>query len=165
MAQQEFYKGMQQYAMSAGAVLGIPYEVIMAQWAHESAYGTSDLAKRANNFGGIKYTDNADFKSGSYAGYNSIPAFVQDYIRVMSLSYYKPVREAQGVRATIEAFGKTPYAEDKSYVNKLLSIADITPDYEGSTAGTMTTVLRGMGSIFFSPLTLFGVLIYLMIKR
>jgi flagellum-specific peptidoglycan hydrolase FlgJ len=163
--QATFYTSMQQYALTAGAVLGIPPQVILAQWAHESAYGTSDLALRANNFGGIKYTNNADYQSGSYGGYNSLASFVQDYIRVMSLPYYKPVREANGVRASIEAFGKTPYAEDQSYVGKLLSIADITPDYDKSTGNIVSSTLSTIGNVVFSPIALIGVFIFFLVRR
>lgn len=164
MSQEQFFSSMQGYAMSAGAVLGIPYQVILAQWGHESAYGTSDLAKRALNFGGIKYTDNADFKSGSYAGYKSIPRFVQDYIRVMQLPYYAPVRQAGGIRESIEAFGQTPYAEDKSYAGKLLSIVKL-HDTSSGVAGNSVSTLGNVVNVVTSPLFLLGVAIYYIFKK
>lgn len=162
--QTDFFKTMQPYAMTAGAALGIPYQVIVGQWALESAYGTSDLARRSNNYGGIKYTSNADFQSGSYSGYNSVARFVNDYIRVMRLPYYEPVRNAGGIRETIEAFGKTPYAEDSSYVSKLKSMVNNNDTSQG-VAGNVAAAGSKIISVFMHPIVLVLVVIYLMVKK
>lgn len=104
----------------AASLTDIPKGVILAQWALESAWGTSDLAKRANNFSGIKSSSKGkDFVSGAYAGYNTKESFARDYARVMKLSYYDKVREAESVEDTINEFGKSPYAEDPNYAAKL----------------------------------------------
>ena len=165
-SQNGFFGQFQQYAMTAGAVLNMPYQVILGQWAHESTYGTSDLAVRANNFAGIKYTSNADFQSGSYSGYNSISSFVQDYIRVMSLPIYSDVRNADGINATIEALGRSPYAEDSSYADKLKSI--IGSSANDTSQGVKGNVVAAGGKILnvlMNPIVLVLALIYLMIKK
>lgn len=104
---------MQSYANRAAAALNMPADVILAQWALESGNGSSSLAKQHNNHGGIKYTSNSKTArkiSGSpFADYASVNDFVTDYIRVLSLSYYKDVRAAGSVEDTIKALGASPY--------------------------------------------------------
>lgn len=165
MASQNGFMGQfQQYAMTAGAATGIPYQVILGQWALESTYGTSDLSVRAKNFAGIKYTPHADFKSGSYSGYNSISSFVQDYIRVMMLPYYSEVRNASGITETIEAFGRSPYAEDTGYVGKLKSIVNINDTSTGTT-GNVVAVGGKIINVLMNPVVLILALFYLMFKK
>jgi flagellum-specific peptidoglycan hydrolase FlgJ len=118
-----FFSEMNDAAAIASDLTDIPKEVILAQWALESAFGTSDLSKRANNYAGIKSSSKGkDFVSGSYAGYNSKDSFARDYARVMNLSYYDKVREAKGVNETIDELAKSPYAEDTSYGDKLKKV-------------------------------------------
>lgn len=155
---------MSGYAMTAGAALGMPYQVILAQWALESNYGTSDLASRAKNFAGIKYNDHADFKSGSYAGYNSIVSFVQDYIRVMRLPYYNGVRQAGGIKETIVELGRSPYAEDKSYTDKLLSIVNLN-DTSPGLGGNVAAAAGKLSNIATSPFLWLGLFIVFLFKK
>lgn len=111
----DFFSTMQPYAAKASAALGIPVGVILAQWANESARGTSTLAKSSNNFAGINHSANsiAIGSDGVFAKYQSKDQFVQDYIRVMSLSYYDTVRsegKSGDVMGTIRALGASPWA-------------------------------------------------------
>lgn len=112
---------MKPYADRAGQALDMPGEVILAQWRLESASGTSRLAVQQNNFGGIKYSQyskTAQKVAGTeFARYGSIDAFVTDYIRVMSLSYYKDVRAAGSATDTAIALGKSPYDAGHYEVN------------------------------------------------
>lgn len=117
-AQKEgFFNKFQPYAQQASKALDMPVSVILAQWAHESWYGYSDLAQRANNYAGIKYSKNTvgGGQSGAYAAYSSISVFVQDYIRVLKLSYYDKVRTEETSKLeyieTAEDLGKSPFAE------------------------------------------------------
>lgn len=164
MNQQGFMKEMQGYAMQAGAVLGMPYQVILAQWALESTYGTSDLSKRANNYAGIKYNSHADFKSGSYAGYNNKERFVQDYIRVLQLPYYNGVRQAGGIRETIAELDKSPYASDSNYGSKLLSMIDLN-DTSTGVVGNIASAGGVIANIASSPILWVTAFIYFLIKR
>lgn len=114
MNEQDFFSRMAPYARQASLVLGIPSSVILAQWANESAYGTSSKAKNANNYGGIKKGRGAAANVGEYEGhakYPSISSFVDDYIRVMKLNYYNQVRAAGSPKETFIALGNSPYAE------------------------------------------------------
>lgn len=124
----DFLSDMKPHAVTVESLTDIPSEVILGQWALESAFGTSDLAKRANNYGGIKASSKGkDFVSGAYAGYNSKDSFARDYARVMNLSYYEKVREAESIEDTINELGNSPYAEDPSYTGKLKKVVgDIT---------------------------------------
>lgn len=123
MSNKDNYIGrMWAYAKQAEAGTGIPAEVIVIQWGHETGWGTSDLVKRANNHGGIKANSRGrDFVSGMYAGYNNTGNFVKDYIRVMNLSYYDKVRAADSIDDTIRELDASPYAEDENYGNLLRS--------------------------------------------
>jgi flagellum-specific peptidoglycan hydrolase FlgJ len=165
--QEEFFKMMRSYADSAGKQLDMPGEVILAQWAWESNYGQSDLAKRAKNFGGIKYTKNADFQSGAYGGYNSISRFVDDYVRVMSLSYYAPVRDANSPRDTAEAFSQTPYAEDKNYSSNLLKILGSASDGDSGevVSGEGINPLKTAISVLTAPVFLIAMIVYFVVKK
>lgn len=124
MSESSFFSSMIGYAESASFKTGIPKEVILAQWALESNYGQSDLAKRANNFAGIKWNRSADYMSGAYAGYFSVSDFVSDYSRVMGLSYYDGVRNAGSIEGAIKALGESPYAEDKNYAKKVSDVVN-----------------------------------------
>lgn len=113
------------YAKRASLGTGLLISVILAQWAHETGFGTSAVALNANNHGGIKYSEGnsiADGKYGAYASYGSLDQFVQDYIRVINLSYYKSVRAAKTPESQIAEFGKSPYAEDTAYASLVLGI-------------------------------------------
>jgi peptidoglycan hydrolase FlgJ len=118
-----FYSDMYEPAKLASSLTGIPVQTILAQWALESNYGQSDLAKRANNFAGIKANSKGrDYVSGQYAGYFSKSSFAKDYARVMNLSYYDAVREAGTVEGSIDALDKSPWAEDTNYGDKLREV-------------------------------------------
>ena len=117
------------YAKKASIGLGIPTSVILAQWAHESAYGTSYGATHRLNFGGIsnfigkpynwskaiKVEPRPKNEGSWYNVYSSVDDFVDDYIHVMNLSYYKDVRSAgatPGIEDDVLALAKSPYAGD-----------------------------------------------------
>lgn len=156
MSPEQFFKDMSLPAIKAGAQLGMPPKVILAQWALESAYGGSSLARESNNYGGIKYTEHADGRNGSYAAYKSVGSFVADYVRVMSQPYYYEVRQASGIHDTVVALGKSPYAGDLRYSQKLLDVlknrdVSVTP---------ATNILTVIGGVLGSPILWIGVIAY-----
>lgn len=119
----QWFNAMKYYAVTAGKGTNMPWEVCLAQWSWESAYGKSSLCQRGNNFAGIVYTSHADFKTGNFAGYYTIDNFVKDYIRVLNLSYYTAVRNAGSIADTCNALAKSPYsANDPSYGRNILNI-------------------------------------------
>ena len=154
----QFYSDMYPYAKISSSLTGIPVEVILGQWALESNYGQSDLAKRANNFGGIKASSKGKhFTSGQYAGYLTKTAFAKDYARVMNLPYYDGVRGAGTVEGALQELGKSPYAEDPSYITK---VASKVKELTGMDFSNVSDVLTdGEGKINFVgwALGLFGV--------
>lgn len=122
-----FFDDMLPYAQQASQKTDIPTSVILAQWAHESAFGQSDLAKRANNYAGIKYWgDNYinDGQSGMYANYNSTSRFADAWSQFMGGQRYAGVRNADTPEATIKALGQSGYAEDSNYFNALSNMID-----------------------------------------
>ncbi|TPF17907.1 peptidoglycan-binding protein [Priestia megaterium] len=122
---EDYFKFILPYANRASKGTQMPFEVIIAQWAKESAYGNSDLVQSSNNYAGVTYVSNsiADFQKGRFAGYNTIDKFVQDYIRVMNLPYYDKVRAADTVEMTCIELGKSPYsANDPSYGTTIFQI-------------------------------------------
>ena len=138
---EDFFKYILSYANTAGKGTSIPFEVCIAQWSKESAYGNSVLAQATNNFAGITYTSNsiADFQNGRFAGYNTVDKFVKDYIRVMNLSYYDKVRAADTIEMTCIELGKSPYsANDPTYGTTIFQLiknnnlsrysSDVVPD-------------------------------------
>lgn len=111
----DFFSNMLPYAQKASKALDIPVSVILSQWAVESAYGTSQLAKNHNNYGGVTWVGSSIAKgksdNGVFASYNNADQFTQDYIRVMKLGYYDQVRKADTVEGTVKALAESPYAE------------------------------------------------------
>lgn len=114
---------MKNYAGLAGKATNIPPEVCLAQWAWESMWGRSNIAKTGNNFAGIRYTKNADFNNNGWSGYYTIDRFVKDYIRVMNLSYYTAVRNADSIKSTTDALAKSAYsANDPEYGDNIYEV-------------------------------------------
>jgi flagellum-specific peptidoglycan hydrolase FlgJ len=125
MSRETYYHKMRPYAERASRALDMNVDFILIQWAHESANGTSAIAKENKNHAGIKWSKynqvGATINRG-HAKYNSLDRFVTDYIRVMNLSYYDKVRQALSIEDEIKAIDASPYAEDKKYGQKLLAI-------------------------------------------
>lgn len=140
MSRDAYVQRMRPYAVDAGSRLGIPADVVLAQWAHETGYGSSSLARQHNNHGGIKASSGGkDYVAGAYAGYSSVSSFVNDYVRVMRLSYYDGVRAAgpRGAAAVIDALHRSPYAEDPAYGSKLQRIYDSIRGAVGGVGGSV----------------------------
>jgi len=109
-----FFDTLQPYAQRASLATGIPASVILGQWAIESAQGKSTIATKYFNYAGIKKVGSsiaAGVSSSGYAVYDNLDQFTEDYIRVMSLSYYDRVRAAGTVQATVAELAASPYAE------------------------------------------------------
>lgn len=116
MTNSNFFSKMLPYAIEAHNGVGgkEPVSVILAQWAVESARGTSRLALESNNYGGIKYVPGLSIavgkdSGGVFARYDSLEQFTQDYIRVMNLSYYEKVRNDSRVEQAVKDLAASPY--------------------------------------------------------
>jgi flagellum-specific peptidoglycan hydrolase FlgJ len=124
-----FYDNNLLDARRASAMTGLPVSVILAQWALETGKGTSYLYGKGN-LAGIKYTEQAgSYAEDGAAGYYSRQDFLNDYSRVLHLSFYDHLRAAaaQGPEAVARAFTSAPvgvprYAEDPAYSTKLIDL-------------------------------------------
>ena len=86
--QDAYFAKMLPYGAKVERRLGIDKEIAVAWWSWETHWGTNESSRKGNNHGGIKFTSNADFKVGMYAGYNSISRFVDDFVRVLTIPGY-----------------------------------------------------------------------------
>lgn len=118
MTKQEFLNAWGPYAQLASEKLNIKPSVILAQWAYESAWGTSDLSIRSGNMGGIKHTANSiDYGSTGALGYADYKMdkskFVADYVRVLSYNAhgYDKVRANGSWLDQAVWLGRSDYAE------------------------------------------------------
>ncbi len=124
--------------------LGLPIvSPILAQWAIESDWGRSALARYHHNLAGISYTKFADYRGsnkpaieggGPYSGFNSYESFAKDYVRVLRLSYYAKALEAgragDGV-GMLMALAESPYAAGHYglYTFEGVSLLKILPEF------------------------------------
>ncbi len=113
------------YALSAGTQLKYDPAFILATWLYETGNGTNTGTKY-NNLAGIKRK--ADPSKGIFdptdsihAGYTSLSAFTQDYIRVANQSnmrdFLSAARSSNDPATLLKAWDASPWAEsnyDKS---------------------------------------------------
>ncbi len=136
MTKKEFIAAAAAAARSASAISGFPPGIAVAQAALESAWGNSQLARRANNYFGIKarrgravielptleYVDGAPLRTAArFARYESMEeCFVDRDRMIASLPVYSEAREASvDPEAFIRALAQH-WATDPDYANKVL---------------------------------------------
>lgn len=128
LSPRDFWRAYHRYASGAFHRVNISPWVILAQWAHETGWGSSNLAVNHHNLAGIRWygRPGQDFHIGGtpgkagtgFAGFRSLDEFVDDYCYVMQLGYYRKVRElwdpsdtAAGVIIPqCHALGVSPYS-------------------------------------------------------
>ncbi|QIG68275.1 putative N-acetylmuramoyl-L-alanine amidase lysozyme-like protein [Rhizobium phage RHph_Y1_10] len=136
MANNEFIGMMLPYAMEASKATGVDPRIILAQAALESNWGKS---APGNNYFGVKSHGASGGNTLSTTEViNGKPVTVQDSFRAYggpresALGYadfinrnprYEGFRTAQGIDAQIDALGKSGYATDPLYAQKISSIA------------------------------------------
>lgn len=110
---QKFINDMYPYAHQVTQALNLPETYFLAQWAHETDYGTNTGSKN-NNFAGI----------GAYSGspygingesFSTKEAFVQRYISVLESDRYKGIFSAQNTTEFAQALKAGGYASDANY--------------------------------------------------
>ena len=113
--QLQFVEDLLPYAIEASRRSGVHHSVILAQWALESRYGTSRVAKEASNFAGIRRGKatviRAILPGTTYVLYPDKTAFVDDWVRVIHLRFYSKVLAATSIAAQIREIGLSPWAE------------------------------------------------------
>lgn len=131
-----FYDSKLNLAKVTSGLTGIKISVILALLAHESAYGTSKLARDSNNFSGISDSDGKlnpwskgsslrkrpSNEGGWYVRYDSVEDYAFDLAHVLNLSYYQKVRNAKTAQEQITELGKSPYAVDPRHGDKIMAI-------------------------------------------
>lgn len=141
-------------AERVAARLGVPSNAVMAQWAMESGWGTSKLAKAANNFGGIKewkggpsvrmptketvngkvINTEADFKK-----FNDFNHYADEYGKFLSTDRYKNVRGQTDPAGFANALATSGYAttNPREYSNSIMgamkSVDRLLPEIKAST--------------------------------
>lgn len=103
--QQNFINTYASYAQIASQQTGVPWQTILAQWADETGWGTSQAFTSGHNFAGVS-------PGGSVASYPSISAGLNAYIQTLGSPLYAAVRNAaaQGPVAAAQALGVSPWA-------------------------------------------------------
>lgn len=145
------------WAQVASRRTGIDPRIIVAQAALESAWGQK---APGNNLFGIKShgrsggqtlrtTEVVDGKpvsvNASFRQYGSPQESVQGYADFMIENpRYRPMREAQGLDAQLQALGASGYATDPKYAQKVSSIAGMI-----SGGGGSDTLMGGGSSDYF----------------
>jgi hypothetical protein len=107
------------YAYNAGKQLGIDPAFVLAQWLYETGNGTNLGSTKYNNLAGIKSSPNAakgiyNPSDSQHAGYTSLSAFTQDYVKVMNLGYYRDflsVAKKGSVSSSLSALNASPWSE------------------------------------------------------
>lgn len=128
-------------AKSAADQLRIPVIAIMAQWAYESGWGTSQLAAKYNNYGGIKSggdwngevvilgtdeKDHSEHIAAAFRVYPDVQSYADDYVKLLKKERYSKVLNTDTVRDFATALIDAGYCQDsvRSYAEALESIAE-----------------------------------------
>ena len=128
MSRQDFFDEYSDMAQRVYGATGVFPSVALAQLAHESAFGSSAIARENKNLAGIKYVGQsaAVGESRNHAVYESERDFFDDYIRVLNLGYMAPVREGETPEQQINNIphgsGSPVYATDPLYSQKVMNI-------------------------------------------
>lgn len=146
--QKSFIRNTLPAAEKASVATGIPTNVILAQWALESGWGKSGLAK-TGNLGGIKEWGRGESVSmptkevvggqkintvGRFKDFKGdVGAYADSYAKLMSGPRYAQVRAQRDPLKAIEALSRSGYATEK-------------PDiYKKGVTGTYQTIQKILG--------------------
>jgi LysM repeat protein len=108
-------------------------EISLAQWLLESGRGTSDLATKHLNFGGLKwrkemegFATSVDYEAhdglDKYCKFESLEAFIKGYWRFLDRDPYKGWRDRAGSGEEFINFIGPIYATDRNYAGKVLNL-------------------------------------------
>lgn len=98
-----FFTTVLKTAQVASAQTGVLVSVILAQWADETGYGTSQAFVQGNNYAGVSY-------GGTVNGFPSKTVGLSKYIAVLNQATYNSVRQASGWSAQCIALGQSRWA-------------------------------------------------------
>ncbi|MGQ7461452.1 glycoside hydrolase family 73 protein [Streptococcus suis] len=145
-AQKEFLEKLKPSVKKVANTTGIIPSVIFAQAVLESAWGTSNLAKNANNFFGLKADANWQGKSivhetkevvngngvtvsAKFRAYDTLIEGIQDYGQFFTsnpwrIKNYYPFRSSTNYLDAVITLQKSGYATDPVYAEKLKSVIE-----------------------------------------
>lgn len=134
---EEFFLTYAGTAMKHQRKYGIPASVTLAQMALESNYGQSELARRGNNFFGIRVGSSwkgarswhTDDVPGYFRNYDSVLESIEDHSRLLMTDRYKRCRQydSQDYHNWLVEIKRAGYASAKDYVK---SCEDIIRKYK-----------------------------------
>ena len=136
--------------------------VTLAQWALESGYGQSDLARQHLNFAGLKWRPEmaghatrvvyqAHDGVDEYCKFESLPKFIAGYWRFIDRSPYNGWRgHADSGEAFIRFIGPI-YTPTHTYSEHVLSLLPFAATLLGSTDGEAPTIPSGTSEPFSKP--------------
>jgi len=105
---------------------GCPASIILAIAMHESAYGTSRVARHLNNHFGIKGPNNSKIIRSAYKGYDSVEESFADFIAFLKrrketeqlFERYQP----HEYQKWIQGIARSGYAHSTSWSSKVIGI-------------------------------------------
>ena len=115
MSDASFITAMAPYAEQAATATGLDCRLFLVQWALESAWGTSTIARNDSNFAGIEWPSagkGCTTHDGIYTHCLNVQDFTDLYIAIISDSTYAAVRATAGqsLENQMEALGRSPWA-------------------------------------------------------
>ncbi|MEM3469822.1 MAG: glucosaminidase domain-containing protein [Thermoproteota archaeon] len=151
-------------------------QAILAQWAQETGWGSSNLAKDANNLAGIKCHTGCTCR-GEYCTYSSTAEFVKDYTNVLQNGLYGNVLSALRTAdpgTILKEFSKSPWDQGgyssanfssilqsiKRYFDPNSPVMSPTEAAAPSTLGPYGDIWRECGGLVQGPLDVVGYLNY-----
>lgn len=147
MDRREFIDSVKDGAIKGYADYNILPSITVAQAILESAWGNSELTKRANNLFGVKaFSDweggkitleTAEYYNGEkqivyadFRAYDSLNESIEDHNTLLSYSRYKTLRECENYKDASQRIYECGYATDPKYPEKLISIIEENKLYE-----------------------------------
>ena len=129
---EEFFRTYADIAMEHQRRYGIPASVTLAQMALESSYGASELARKGNNFFGIRVGSSwkgarswhEDDVPGYFRNYDSVLQSIEDHSRLLMTDRYKRCRNygSNDYHNWLVEIKRAGYASARDYVESCESI-------------------------------------------
>jgi Mannosyl-glycoprotein endo-beta-N-acetylglucosaminidase len=118
MSDASFIAAMTPYAVQAASATGLDCRLFLVQWALESTWGTSTIARNDSNFAGIEWpsaSTGCTTKDGIYTHCDNAQDFTHLYIAIINGATYASVRATAGqsLENQMEALGRSPWAESR----------------------------------------------------
>lgn len=144
---QSFIDNMSSFATQAGNALGVDPNTILAQWALESNYGTSNLAVNDNNYGGLGGSTNP-------LSFSSPSAFEQAYVNTIQNTYPNAVGAGNNSLAFVSGLYGAPQGSSvQQDISALSGTQGYSTSQTGASYGQALTGALNVISQFVNPST------------